>query len=242
MKIVMLLVMLLSNRSSSYSDVLVAAASDLKFAMEEIREIYTAKSSIKLVFGSSGQFFTQIQNGAPYAIYMSADEDYVLKLSQERGLNTVGDLYAIGRLVLIGSTNSLESLKRAVNEGTIIRFAIANPDHAPYGRAAKQVLQNSGIWDLIVTKLVYGENVTQAAQFALSNSTQGGIIAYSLALAPALKLRTGHYLIDESMHEPLRQRMILLRDQPEAVEFYQFLKSQQARTVFERYGFIIPSE
>lgn len=231
-----------------------AAAASTKFVMEEIAGLYKIEtgSQIKLVYGSSGQFYTQIKQGAPFSVFLAADEDFVFRLSDAKGLSR-GDVSAEGRLVLlmpaslsdshqILSTSPLSSLKSLLAANQIKRFSIANPEHAPYGKAAVQVLQKAGLWDLIESKLVYGENVSQAVQFALSGSTQGGMAAYSLALTPSVKGKSNYYLIDTSLHEPLRQRMILLSDEPEALKFYEYLKSQEARTVFKRHGFLVPSE
>lgn len=231
---------------------LVAGAADLQFALSEIAERFARETGqpVKLVFGSSGNFARQIRQGAPFELYLSADERYVLELARDGFTRDEGALYAIGRLVLmvpkgspLAPDGTLDDLARAIGDGRLGRFAIANPEHAPYGRRAEEALRHKGIWEAIRPFLVYGENVAQAAQFATSGNAQGGIVAYSLALSPQLRARGGHALIPAAWHEPLRQRMVLLRDVgPTAERFYDFLQEASAREVFRRFGFLLPGE
>jgi molybdate transport system substrate-binding protein len=230
----------------------VAAASDLKFAVEEIAAQYRRETSseVKLIFGSSGNFFQQIRQGAPFDLFMSADEDFVFKLADQNLTADRGTLYAIGRIALIAPHGSslavddrLEGLRAALAQGRISRFAIANPELAPYGRRAVEALKRAGLWEAIKSKLVLGENVSQAAQYATSGSTEGGIIAYSLVLAPQVAQLGKFALIPEDWHEPLRQRMVLLKSaNPAAGEFYAYLQQSAARRIFKRYGFLLPGE
>jgi molybdate transport system substrate-binding protein len=230
----------------------VAAASDLQFAVQEIADAFAADTGqeVRLSFGSTGNFARQIREGAPFQIFMAADEQFILDLARDGFARDEGDLYAIGRLVVKvppGSTltadGTLESLRQALAEGKITRFAIANPDHAPYGRRAREALQHAGLWEQIQPFLVLGENVSQAAQFALSGNAEGGIIALSLSLAPALRDRGTADLIPEDYHEPLRQRMALLQGAgPVAEAFYAYMKQPRARDIMERYGFVLPEE
>lgn len=230
----------------------VAAAADLKFALTEAAQTFAAKTGrqVKLSFGSSGNFATQIINGAPFELFLSADEAYVKMLSQ-RGLAVDdGVLYAVGRIGLyvpkgssVKADGELRGLSAAVAAGQVKRFAIANPEHAPYGRAAREALMKAALWDRLKGKLVLGENVGQAAQFALTGSVEAAIIPYSLALAPELAQRGEFALIADSWHRPLRQRMALLKGAGEtAKEFYGFLQQREARAVFERYGFTLPAK
>lgn len=231
---------------------LVAAAADLQFALADIAERFTRDTGqqVKLVFGSSGNFARQIRQGAPFSIYLSADEAYVLELARDGFTRDEGMLYAIGRIVLkvpkgspLALDGTLEDLARAIGDGRLKRFAIANPEHAPYGKRAEEALRHKGIWEAIRPYLVFGENVSQAAQFATSGNAQGGIIAYSLALSPKLKALGAHALIPAEWHEPLRQRMVRLRDAgPVADRFYAYLREEPAREIFRRYGFVLPGE
>lgn len=228
----------------------IAAASDLKFALEEIAEGFTQATglALRLSFGSSGNFTRQIEQGAPFELFLSADEDMIFRLV-ERGLTEgPGRLYAVGRLALVvphGSPlqpdPSLRDLAAALADGRLQRFAIANPEHAPYGQRAEEALRHAGLWDAIRARLVLGENVSQAAQFASSGNAQAGMVAHSLALAPQVSRRIRSALIDERSHRPLRQRMALMRSAGEtARRFHDHLTSPGAREILARHGFSLP--
>jgi molybdate transport system substrate-binding protein len=230
----------------------IAAASDLKFALEEVAQRFQADGhgTVRLSMGSSGNFARQIEQGAPFQMFLSADEGFVFRLA-DRGLTRDrGELYAIGRIVILVpphsdllADGSLENLRAALQGNRLTRFAIANPEHAPYGRAAMQALKHRGLWDGIQSALVLGENVSQAAQFALTGNSQGGIVAHSLVLAPAMRDRGRFALIPAEWHEPLRQRMVLLRNAtPVAERFYAYMQEKPAREIMVRYGFVLPGE
>ncbi len=232
---------------------IVAAASDLQFALEEVAERFEEDTghAVRLNFGSSGNFRRQIAQGAPFELYLSADEEYVLALEREGRLVDEGVLYAIGRIAVIAPTGdaaeivseSLTPLRQRLEAGEIRRFAIANPEHAPYGVAAMEALQAADLWDVVQPRLVFGENVSQAARLALSGETQGGIVAYSLARAPRIAARSEHALIPEDQHTPLRQRMALVEGAGEtAHRFYQYLQADAARAILEEYGFALPED
>ena len=230
----------------------VAAASDLKFALDDVAAAFRAQTgqAVRISYGSSGNFTRQIQQDAPFELFLSADEAFVFQLAQQGHTIDRGALYATGRIVLFAPTRSplrvdpqLADLRAALSDGRITRFAIANPEHAPYGRAAREALQSAGLWDALQGRLVLGENVSQAAQFAVSGSTQGGIFAYSLAMAPAFASAGRHVLVPEDLHQPLRQRMVLTRKAgPVARDFYQYLQQPPARAIFKRFGFVLPGE
>jgi molybdate transport system substrate-binding protein len=231
---------------------LVAAASDLQFALDEIVARFQRDTRIapRVTYGSSGNLARQIEQGAPFELFLSADEAYVDRLAA-RGL-TQGDgaLYATGRIVLFAPHGSplepdpgLRNLAARLASGESGRLAIANPEHAPYGRAAEQALRSLGVWEAVQPKLLLGENVAQAAQFASSGNADGGIIAYSLARAPALRERGTFALLPESLHAPLRQRMVLLqRASPAAARFYDYLRSPASRAILGQYGFVLPED
>jgi molybdate transport system substrate-binding protein len=229
----------------------IAAAADLKFALTEVAERFGAETGrqVKLSFGSSGNFARQIEQGAPFQLFLSADESYVVRLAAQGLTEDDGTLYAIGRIVVFAPTGSqvradaeLRDVKTALADGRLRRLAIANPDHAPYGRAAREALEHAGIWALAAPALVLGENASQAAQFATSGSAQAGIIPYSLALAPAVASRGAYALLPEDWHRPLRQRMALLNGAGEtARRFHDYLREPGARKVLERYGFVLPA-
>jgi molybdate transport system substrate-binding protein len=230
----------------------IAAASDLKFALEDIVTRFRAdtRREVRLSFGSSGNYFRQIGQGAPFQLFLSADEDFVFKLHDSGRTEDRGVLYATGRIVLFvpkGSSftadEKMRGLKQAIDGNVVRRFAIANPEHAPYGRAAEQALRKLGLWDALQGKLVLGENVSQAAQFASSGSTQGGIFAYSLALAPSVAQQGQYVLLPEALHAPLRQRMVLVKGAGETARaFYGYLQQPAARKILTQYGFVLPAE
>ena len=230
----------------------IAAAADLQFALTDVAAAFKAQTGrdVKLTFGSSGNFFRQIQDGAPFEVYLSADEKFVFDLAEAGLTKDEGELYAIGRIVIMVPHGSpleadgrLADLGAALRDGRVTRFAIANPDHAPYGRRAEEALRHQGLWDDLQDKLVFGENVSQAAQFAMAGTAEGGIIAYSLALAPDVE-RLGEFeLIPDAWHEPLRQRMALLRGAGATAElFFAFMQEKPARDIMRRYGFVLPGE
>ena len=230
----------------------IAAASDLKFALEEIAAKFRSvtRQVVKLTFGSSGNFTTQLMQGAPFEMFLSADEGYVFRLADAGKTIDRGALYAEGRIVLFapkGSSLKVDGnfgdLRAALRDGRIQRFAIANPEHAPYGRAAEQALKGQGLWETIQPKLVLGENVSQAAQFATSGSAQGGIFAYSLAVSPEVSSLGNYALIPAEWHAPLRQRMVLMKNAGDiAKSFYAYIQSPASRAIFRRYGFVLPGE
>lgn len=230
----------------------VAAASDLKFALEAVAAQFQQQTgqSVRLVFGSSGNFKTQILQGAPFHLFLSADERFVFELADAGKTEDRGRAYALGRIGILVPPGSplkadgeLQDLAAALKDGRLRKFAIANPQHAPYGTRAQEALQHAGLWSAIQPRLVYGENVSQAAQFAVSGSTQGGIVAQSLALAPEVA-KTGRFaLIPQAWHQPLRQRMVLVKGAPPAARaFYDHLSTPAAQAILVRYGFAMPKE
>ncbi|MCH2220056.1 MAG: molybdate ABC transporter substrate-binding protein [Dechloromonas sp.] len=232
----------------------IAAAADLKFALTEVAERFKKDTGqeVKIAFGSSGTFKTQLENGAPFQMFLSADENFVLQLADQGLTRDRGTLYAVGRVALFAPHGSslkvdgeLKDLKAALADGRIQHIAIANPAHAPYGRAARAALQHAGLWSAIEPKLVFGENAAQAMQFAASGSSQGGIVPLSLSKAPEVAKLGTFALIPAEWHagEPLKQRMVLLKNAGEvATAFYQYVQKPAAREVFIRYGFVLPGE
>jgi molybdate transport system substrate-binding protein len=229
----------------------VVAASDLKFVLDELAARFTRDTgqALRLVYGSSGNLASQIAQGAPFELFLSADEALVLRLAESGHAVDSGQRYALGRIGLLLPAHSplkadgeLNDLAAAVRDGRLQRLAIANPEHAPYGQRAREALQHRGLWPALQGRLVLGENVSQAAQFALSGSVQAGIVAQSLALSPAVAGSKAQFvLIPSAWHQPLVQRMVLLKGASRgARDFYAFLGSSASRAVFERYGFSVP--
>jgi len=230
----------------------VAAASSLQYALPEIAAAFSRVTglSVKLAFGSSGNFTRQIVQGAPFEIFFSADEDYVRQLAERSLTMGNGRVYALGRAVLYVPGNSrvkadpdMNDLAAAVADGRLRRLAVANPDHAPYGRAARVALTRKGLWNKLQGRLVFGENISQAAQFALSGSVEAGVIAQSLAISDRLARAGSYAVLSEKWYPPLRQKMVLLRGAGQtARRFYAYVQTDPARAVFEHYGFASPKE
>lgn len=227
----------------------VAAASDLQFALPEVAEAFHQGTPhrVQLSFGSSGNFARQILQGAPLDLFLSADEAFVWRLADAGLTRNRGALYALGRIALIVPTASAlrldERLDGVRSTATgVSRFAIANPEHAPYGRAAREALQQLGLWEALRDRLVLGENISQSTQYVASGSAQAGITALSLARAGAVAARTRHLLLPDTLHQPLRQAMVLMKNaRPAADAFHHFLSTAPARRLLERHGFALPA-
>jgi molybdate transport system substrate-binding protein len=228
----------------------VAAASDLKFALTALCQAFTKTTgqAVDLQFGSSGNLARQVTQGLPLDIFLSADEALVFALHESGLAPDQGALYATGRLALLLPRHSAFQLPKSKAEArqslanqlqTVRKFAIANPEHAPYGRAAKEALQNLGLWEQVSPKLVLGDNISQATQFVTSGAAQAGITALSLALAPEVAaLSGGYWLIPSGLHAPLKQRMVLLKSaQPGAKALFDYLQTPAAKDVLAKYGF-----
>ncbi|MFQ3666734.1 MAG: molybdate ABC transporter substrate-binding protein [Sphingomonadaceae bacterium] len=239
-------------RSQGRAAPAIAAAADLQAAVPQIVERFARATGrqVRVAYGSSGTFAQQILMGAPFEMFLSADEGFVAKVAAGGRTQGEGRLYAIGRIgqfqparSAIAADSALRDLGEAVKDGRLKRFAIANPEHAPYGRAAREAMQRAGIWDAIEPRLVLGENAAQATQFAMSGSAQGGIIPLSLALTPEVA-RAGRFaLIAEDWHKPLRQQMVLLKGAGETARaFFAFMQAPQARAILRRFGFLLPGE
>ena len=230
----------------------IAAASDLSYVLTRVTDQFTRETGqkVRLSFGSSGNLKRLVEQGAPFEIFMSADEDYVLQLAEQGHTVDRGRVYALGRLALFAPHGSVlaQSLNFAafpqlLAEGKLRKFAIANPRHAPYGRAAREVLQNLGMWDQIESTLVFGESASQATLFAVSGSTQGAIIPHSLVLNPSISAEGSFRLVDKNLHSPLRQRMVLLNNAGgTALQFYDYLQTESIRALMRKFGFAIPGE
>jgi molybdate transport system substrate-binding protein len=230
-------------------EIRVAAAADLKFAMGELAEGFEKRTGTKVdvTYGSSGNFFSQLQNGAPFDLFFSADIEYPRKL-EASGLAEPGTLhaYAVGRIVIWMPPESKVDLSKlgwnALLDASVQKIAIANPEHAPYGRAAVAVLQKAGIYEQLKAKLVYGENISQAAQFVQSGSAQAGIVAMSLAVSPGMKDGKS-WEIPADMHPAIEQGAILMKaakNKAAAQAFLDFVKNAKGVALLAKYGFTMP--
>ncbi len=225
---------------------LIAAAANLQPVLAELVPLFERgqKNRVRVNIGSSANLLRQIQQGLPAELFLSADEDFALRLADAGLTADRGLVYATGRLVLLvpaGSPLALDPQLRGLKAGLgqVQKFAIANPELAPYGRAAVQVLQRLDLWPALQGKIVLGENMAQATQYVSTGAAQAGITALSLALAPELATRVRYVLLPDDLHAPLRQRMVLLKNAgPAAHAFYEFLQSAPAKAVLMRYGYV----
>lgn len=235
---------------ASAEEITIAAASDLNFAFKELVAEYEKATGddVKLSLGSSGNFYAQIQNGAPFDLYFSADIGYPKKL-EEAGLTVPGSLYryAVGRIVIwTGNESKINVAKGfdSLREPSIKKIAIANPKHAPYGRAAVAAMEYAKVYEQVKDKLVMGENISQAAQFIESGACDIGVIALSLAMAPAMKAKGTYWEIPAETHPPLEQGAVILKtskQQESAKQFLAFMKGTQGQEIMTRYGFSVPN-
>src|SRR6267143_6096148 len=219
MLLVVVLAALSSARPASGQEIAAAAAADLKFAMGELAADFEKQTGnkVNVTYGSSGNFFSQIQNGAPFDLFFSADEEYAKKL-EAGGLAEPGTLYnyAVGRIVIwMPQGVKVDLNAQGMNgllDAAIQKIAIANPAHAPYGRAAVAAMRKSGIYEKVEPKLVYGENISQATQFVQSGNAQAGIIALSLAISPPMKDGKS-WPVPAEMHPAIEQAAIVLKSE-----------------------------
>lgn len=231
------------------SELKIAAASDLNFAFKDLVTEFEKKTGdrVKLTLGSSGNFYSQIENGAPFDLYFSADIRYPQKLV-EGGHGIADSLYkyAVGRIVLwvpTGSTVSIDKGFESLVGPSVRKVSIANPKHAPYGRAAVAALEHFKLYDTVKNKLVMGENISQAAQFVESGASDAGIIALSLAMAPTMKSAGKYWEVPAEAHPPIEQGAVILKrsiNQEKAREFLKFLQGSEGQEIMRRYGFLLP--
>lgn len=228
----------------------IAIAANMSAAMPAIVEAFAKAGggSVKIVYGSSGNFRRQIAQGAPFQLFLSADEAFAEALAKDGHAENAGAVYAVGRLAFyvpqgspIGIDNKLKDLGAAATDGRLKRLAIANPDLAPYGRAAREALEHAGLWDTVKNRLVLGENIGQAARFLATGEAQAGFIPLTLAAGPELKARGAWATVPESWHAPLRQRMVLIKGAGNtARRFYDFLLGPQAQALLRQNGYASP--
>lgn len=232
---------------NSYAQqITVAAAADLRSALDEISAHYQADTSrrMKVIYGSSGNFYQQIQNGAPFDLFFSANSDYPKKL-ESAGLALPGTYYeyARGSLVLFVTSTSALDLRNGLQvllDASVQRIAIADPAHAPYGQAAVAVLKSQGLYDKVSRKIVVGENVAQAASFVMSGAANIGIIALSLALQPGSRSQTRFAEIPANEYPPIQQACIVLKSSKErnmSRQFEAYIQGPEASKILQRYGF-----
>jgi len=244
--------LLIFSLVASAQEITVAAAADLSSALPEIAAKYKNETGreVKLSFGASGNLTTQIKNGAPFDLFFSADEDYPKQLI-DAGLAEPATLYryAVGRLVLWVPNDSpldLEKLGiKTLLDPSVKKISIANPDHAPYGRAAAAALRHYGIYEQVSSRLVLGENIAQAAQFVESGNAQAGLVALSHALAPIMKTKGRYWTVPLDAYPTLNQAAVIIsssKQKEAAKNFLEFIRSPETTSLLESYGFSLPAE
>ncbi|AKF24247.1 hypothetical protein YH65_01670 [Sulfurovum lithotrophicum] len=240
---------LLLNSLLFADTITVFAASDLKFALDSIKEKFLAQhpdDTVNMIYGSSGKGRIQVEKGAPYDLYFSANMDYVESLYKKGNIVTKPKLYAIGRIVIWSKNGHFDAKKGFENfkMSWVHKVTIANPSHAPYGQKAKQALESVGLYKVLEPRIVFGENISQTANYINMKAADIGIIALSLVLAPSIARSeySSYYLIDDSLHEPLRQGYGITKHGSKsklAKAFYAFMQTPQVQQIMKKYGFVI---
>ena len=226
----------------------VAVAANLKDAFSEILIAYKSSGTptMRVVYGSSGNLSAQIMNGAPFNLFIAADEHFPLELYKNGKTVDEGVVYAIGKLTIIAKNSSgipLHGNKTSVAQAIVKanKVAIAKPELAPYGKAAVDYLKGQGLWDLAKDKLVYADNVGSATAYVMSGAADIGFTALSLAKSPDVAKQTHFLLLDDGLYQPIKQRMVLIKGAPqEAVHLYRFMQGSQAKLILQKYGYITP--
>jgi molybdate transport system substrate-binding protein len=247
--VVLVALVALAVTSCPAQEITVAAAADLQFAFQDVATRFQKDTghNVKTIFGSSGNFFAQIQNGAPFDLFFSADIGYPQKL-EAAGQSEPGTLYeyATGKIVLMAPKGSALDLKRGLPvllDPQVKKVAIANPEHAPYGRAAVAALQHEKLYDQLSPKFVMGENISQTASFVVSGNADAGIVALSLALAPSMQEKATYVSIPEDEYPAIRQAAVILKSSQQkevAKQFLAYLKKPEIISLLEKYGFTVP--
>ena len=245
------LVLGLSVGLCAAQEITVAAAADLQFAMQEVGARFQQESgkTVKLIYGSSGNFAQQLQNGAPFDMFFSANLDYPRQL-EAAGLTAPGTFYqyAIGKIVVWVASDSkldLNSGLKALLDPSIKKIAIANPQHAPYGKAAVAAMQKENIYEQVKDKFVLGENISQTASFVVSGSADVGIVALSLALSPNMKDKGRYAEVPAGDYPTIEQACVIMRSSKNkdiSQQFLKFVQSSPIRELFQKYGFAVPNQ
>lgn len=222
----------------------VAAAANLRFVFEEIKDAYmkqNPKATISANFGSTGALFQQIVNGADFNVFMAADDVVPMKLKSQGLVSGEVKVYANGKLVLWSNTLDVSKGLEVLADPSVKRIAVAKPDLAPYGDRAIECLKSSGLYEKIKDKIVYADNISQTAQFAQTGNAEVGFLAYALTMTPEMKGST--YLIDPASYKPVAQAMAVVKGwkaNPEAVKFMNYVLSPACKPIFEKYGYMVP--
>ncbi len=232
--------------SAQAQEMTIAAASDLKFALDDIHTEFRKSfpnDKVNVIYGSSGKFSQQIEHGAPFDLYFSASKKYPDDLAQKGFAATEPKLYALGRVVLWSARHDATSISlKDLTDDKYRKVAIASPDHAPYGVRAMEALKHEGVWEALQAKIVIGENIAHTAQLIEQGAADIGIIAYALALNPQLAKKGGYTMIPQEMHQHLEQAYIITnkgKDNSVAYRFADFMTTKKAHEIMIKYGFVV---
>jgi molybdate transport system substrate-binding protein len=247
-KIIVIVVLTTSSAQAQQSKkIRIAAASDLKFALDSIAAVFKKSNAgiVDITYGSSGKFFEQLSNGAPFDIFFSADISYPKQLQEKKLTLSEVYSYGVGQIVIWSKKIDPENEgMKSLLQSSIKKIAIANPTHAPYGKRAEEALVYYKILDAVKNKLVFGENISQTAQFVTTGAADIGIVALSLALSPNMKKENGKYfLIPENSHQSLVQGVVIMRHAEGndlAKDFLEFVKSETSAAILQHFGFTKP--
>lgn len=244
MKKIFLILILTLNLNIQAQTVKIAAASNLRFVLEDIKEKYVLdhpKANIIINLGASGALVQQITNGADFDLFMAADKMYPEKLKAQGIVSGKVQTYAFGKLAIWSNTVDVSKGLTIITDDKVKRIAIAKPDVAPYGAKAVECLKYYKLFDKVKSKIVYADNIAQTAQFAQTGNAEIGFLALSLAMAPEMK--GSYFALDTKSYKPVEQAMVLIKSwqsNPEAAKFLKFVLSKQCKPIFEKYGFTLP--
>ena len=235
--------------SASHANVsTIAVAANMKDAFLAIQNEFKTdnQADFRVVYGSSGNITAQILNGAPFSLFISADENYPLQLVKRKMTMDEGKVYAIGKIALLSKKSngitlgsSKADLIKALKQAN--KIAIAKPELAPYGKAAVDYLKAEGLWDLAKDKIVYGDNISIATMYVASGAADIGVTALSLALSPGIAKETQYLVLNRALYEPIQQRMVLMKNAPhDAVALYRFMQSAKAQAILRSFGYALP--
>lgn len=245
--IIFLVLWILKIDNANSQSITIAAAADLRYALNEIKLEFLKKNpnvKIDIIYGSSGNLYQQIINKAPYDIYFSADIVFPKKIDSLKLCSTKPKLYAIGFLVLWTSKLDITKGINLLLDDKVKKIAIANPKHAPYGKRAIEFLKYYNFFESVKNKFVEGENISQAAQFVLTGNVEVGIIALSIALSPEMSNKGKYILLDEKSYSPLEQSYVVLKNsekKADVMKFYNYIETAEAKKILSKYGFKLPN-
>lgn len=243
MKRIVILIAFWVALSAQAQTVKIAAAANLRFVFDEIKASYMSanpKVTVDVNFGSSGALLQQILNGAEFDVFMAADNSFPVKLKDQGAASGEIKTYAMGKLILWSNTIDLSKGLEMLTDPSVKRIAIAKPELAPYGDRAIEVLKSLDLYDKVKDKIIYADNISQAAQFAQTGNAEVAFLAMSLTLTPEMKGSV--YVIDPKLYKPIEQAMVLVKSwkvNPEVAKFMKFVLSDSCKPIFEKNGYIV---